>query len=474
MSLKRLENISVLIVEDLQELADMYSDQLEGLCDVRTAYTGEEAIGLLDESIDIVLLDRRLPDIPGDDVLDYIRTHDLDCRVAMVTGVDPDISLLDMPVDDYLVKPVTEEDLHRQVRRLADLDTYREPIREFSELASKQAVLEKEIGQERLAESEDYRERILQGVYEHELPPVLAELIDDYQEIEGSRSPFIWKWAHRLAPAYTLPFIEDRFREPVFIDKTLTILYITLLDDALEKLGNVATFWELAKLPRRRATVVTDDPEIDTDYVQFGQRVWDLISDRLQRGPNYDRYIELFHYDIRQVINAIEYTDLIMRQPEIMTMSDLKQYESHNMGMYAYADIDLMHTERDMRDYLSPLREGLWHAQQMARIGNWISTWERELKEGDISSGVVVYALDKGILDYSDLEDIGNTADGSVEALIDRIRAHDLERYFFQHWSDHYDKLESINRQFDTLDLSPFIEGTEEILRFHLASRGLK
>lgn len=469
-----IDNITVLIVEDRQQIADMYSEHLDGLCDIRTAYTGEEALQLLDESIDIVLLDRRLPDISGDDVLDHIRTRDLDCRVAIVTGVDPDVSLLDMPVDDYLVKPVTKEDLRRQVRRLANLDSYREPIREFRELASKQAVLEKEVGQERLTESEDYRETILQDVYSHELPTSLKHLIDDYQDIDGARSPFIWKWAHKLAPAYTLPFVNEEFHEDIYIDKTLAILYITLLDDALEKLGEEATFSELAKLPRRRATVVTDSPEVDTEYVQFGQRVWDLLSERLQRGPNHDRFRELFYYDLRQAINAIEYTDLIMRNPEIMTMGGLRQYESHNMGMYAYADIDLMHTELDLRENLPALRDAIWHAQQMARIGNWISTWERELKEGDITSGVVAYALDQGILEYADLEEFGNTPHETVSELIDRIRAADLEEHFFQRWSEHYDELETISQRIDVFDLSTYIEDTEQILRFHLASRGLK
>jgi CheY-like chemotaxis protein len=464
----------VLVVEDQRKLADLYTDQLSDECDVLTAYTGEEALALLDGSIDVVLLDRKLPGTSGSQILDRIKARGLDCRVAMVTGVDPDLSLLDMQVDDYLVKPVTEEKLRRTVRMLANLESYRQPIREFHGLASKDAVLQDEMSQSELAASDAYKEKILQDVYDHELPPVLTDLLDEYQTLPYSRSVFIWKWVYKLAPENTLPFVEREFRDEVTIDKTLTILYITLLDDVLEKGGDEATFWELAKLPRRSATVSTDRPAVDSDYVAFGRRVWELLCDRIERGPNHDRYLDLFWYDVRQAINAIEYTNLIIQHPGIVTMSDLRRYESHNMVMFAYADIDLMHTARDLRRELATVRNAVWHAQQMARIGNWVSTWEREVREGDVSSGVVVYALEQGIITHSDLEAIGSDDDASVDDLVDRIQAHDLEEYFFQHWSDHYDELETINERVEAFDLSAFIEGTREVLRYHLASRGLK
>jgi DNA-binding response OmpR family regulator len=36
-----------------------------------------------------VLLDRRMPGLSGDNALNRIREREYDCRVAMVTAVDP-------------------------------------------------------------------------------------------------------------------------------------------------------------------------------------------------------------------------------------------------------------------------------------------------------------------------------------------------------------------------------------------------
>lgn len=464
----------VLIVEDDRELAELYADYLSDSYTVRTAYTREEAGELLDFSVDVVLLDRKLPESSGRQILDQIEDEGYDCRIAMVTGVDPDFTVLDLEVDDYLTKPVSRDELRRTVALLINLNTFDKPIREFHSLAAKRAAIESEMSKSELAESDAYKTKILQDVYDHELPTVLADLMADYQELKTYRPVFMWKWVHKLAPWNTLPIVDERYQEEVPIDKTLTILYVTLLDDVLEKCGDRATFWELSKLPRNRASATTDDPAVDTDYIKFGERVWSLLDDRLRQGPDYEQFIDLYHYDVRQAINAIEYSDLVIQQPNIATMADLRRYESHNMVMFSYADIDLMHTTQNFDGEFATIREAIWHAQQMARIGNWMSTWERELREGDVSSGVVIYALEQDIIEHGELKRLTNGANSSAESVIDRIRAHKLEEYFFERWTHHYEKLESINQRINSFDLTPFIEGTEEVLRFHLASRGLK
>lgn len=51
---------SVLVVEDERNLADFYAEWLRKADRMKTAYHGEEALELLDETIDVVLLDRRM------------------------------------------------------------------------------------------------------------------------------------------------------------------------------------------------------------------------------------------------------------------------------------------------------------------------------------------------------------------------------------------------------------------------------
>jgi len=95
---------TVLVVDDDRPLADGFADHLSSEFEVRTAYTGEEALDRLDEAVDVVLLDRGLPDTSGDAVLEAIRASDFDCRVAMVSGEQPSP---DLDCDAYLTKPLS-------------------------------------------------------------------------------------------------------------------------------------------------------------------------------------------------------------------------------------------------------------------------------------------------------------------------------------------------------------------------------
>jgi CheY-like chemotaxis protein len=103
----------ILVVDDEQPIADLFARWLEDEYDVRVAYSGGEALASLDDSLDVVLLDRDMPDMSGDGVLDTIRSRGIDCRVGMVTAVEPDFDVLTLGYDAYVVKPVTKpSELH--------------------------------------------------------------------------------------------------------------------------------------------------------------------------------------------------------------------------------------------------------------------------------------------------------------------------------------------------------------------------
>ncbi|MFC7135866.1 response regulator [Halobaculum litoreum] len=134
----------MLIVEDEPEVADLYRGYLAGEYDVTVANTGEEALDLVDETTDAVLLDRRLPDTSGADILAEIRDRDLDCRVAMVTAVEPDVDIVEMGFDLYLVKPATRDDIQSAVERLGTRAQYDDTLQRTASLVTKRAVLEAE------------------------------------------------------------------------------------------------------------------------------------------------------------------------------------------------------------------------------------------------------------------------------------------------------------------------------------------
>jgi DNA-binding response OmpR family regulator len=146
----------VLVVEDEAELAELFAEWLSEEYEVRVATGGEEALDRADADVDVVLLDRLMPGISGDEVLERIRDRDLSVRVAMVTAVEPDFDVLEMGFDDYVVKPLFREDVRRLVRGLLERNEYDRHLSALFALASKLAALESHKTEEELDESEEY------------------------------------------------------------------------------------------------------------------------------------------------------------------------------------------------------------------------------------------------------------------------------------------------------------------------------
>lgn len=147
---------SVLIVDDETELADLYTDWLRDDYEVRTAYNGSDALAEFDEDISVVLLDRKMPDMSGGEVLRRLNEQNADCRVAMVTAVEPDFDIVDLGFDTYLLKPASRDELHETLERLTILDTYDDVLQTYYELVSKKALLQTEKNDEELRSSSEY------------------------------------------------------------------------------------------------------------------------------------------------------------------------------------------------------------------------------------------------------------------------------------------------------------------------------
>jgi len=153
---------TVLVVDDEREAADLFYQFLCSDYEVLTAYNGEEALEKIGPEVDVVLLDRRMPDIHGDEVLAEIRNQDNDCRVVMVTAVEPSLDVISMEFDDYLVKPVDKETVVNAVDRMITRNALDANLLEAFALATKMATLEAKMSPEKLESSEEYAELLSQ------------------------------------------------------------------------------------------------------------------------------------------------------------------------------------------------------------------------------------------------------------------------------------------------------------------------
>jgi two-component system response regulator AdeR len=156
----------VLVVDDEAALAESYAAMIGTKHDVRTATSGTEALEAIDAEVDVVLLDRRMPDKSGPAVLAEIRDRGIDVQVIFCSAVDPDLDVLEYEFDDYLRKPVGSDELLETIdrqHRLSDCDA---EARDYFALESKRAAVEDARPVSRLEDDERY-EALLEEIERH-------------------------------------------------------------------------------------------------------------------------------------------------------------------------------------------------------------------------------------------------------------------------------------------------------------------
>jgi len=308
----------------------------------------------------------------------------------------------------------------------------------------------------------------LEAVDQVELPARVERLADAYDREFDDRDRFLWRWIYSLFPEFTLSSVADEHREHVRTQKTVLTMYVTVLDDLLETHGDRRTFREACRLHRGDVQPDPDRAGVDEATLGFLERTWESFRAGLDGAPRRETFGDVFEYDLDQTTNAVEYSAVVSDNPTMATVTGTRRYDAHNMVMFAYADVDLMYSPGfDLAEF-GALRDLLWDLQEMARIGNWLTTWERELAEGDYSAGVVVAAIEDGVVTPADLE----TDDH--RAVVERIRSHGVERRFRQRWRDLHQSV--VDREFETesVDLGALARGMETVFEYHQASEGLK
>lgn len=176
MSLERSER-TVLIVEDEQPVRETFELHLqETPYTVKSAANGGEALVKLRGDVDVVLLDRRLPGMSGDDVLENLIQINPDCRVVIVSAIDPGENLAELGCEAYLTKPAAKAEILETVDQQILLDEYEELLLEYHEAAQTHAMLASHFDDDTDAVEDAAREREQLG---NELTEILGSFTDE-------------------------------------------------------------------------------------------------------------------------------------------------------------------------------------------------------------------------------------------------------------------------------------------------------
>lgn len=108
----------VLIVDDDPRQVELLSSWLSAEYDVVTATDGKAAREALDETIDVAILDRHLPDTTGQKIIENARQAGISPPTGFLSSADVSVSATELPADLLLSKPATRERMLEAVNTL--------------------------------------------------------------------------------------------------------------------------------------------------------------------------------------------------------------------------------------------------------------------------------------------------------------------------------------------------------------------
>ncbi|WP_262180508.1 response regulator [Haloarcula laminariae] len=169
---------NVLVVEGDDELRAAYDRVLAEFYSVSTAACGERAFETMTDDTDAVVLDRPLPKMSVAALVGELTARYDRCCVGMVTSSEPHFDVTRwLGIDDYLVKPVTTEQLRATVDRLIALAEYGAIYWRLSQKRVRKSVLVQEKSAAELERSGEFQR------LEDEIDRLEAELDDIVDEV---------------------------------------------------------------------------------------------------------------------------------------------------------------------------------------------------------------------------------------------------------------------------------------------------
>ena len=141
----------ILIIDDEEIITDVLSEYLGGKgYRILSAWTGKEGLDILKKvSVDLVILDKNLPDMPWDAVLKGIWEINHQTRVIIVTAYpskDSIIKAFNLGVSHYLEKPFDLKKIDQVIEKTITYYHLRQKLGEHSQALRDSADRLKEIG----------------------------------------------------------------------------------------------------------------------------------------------------------------------------------------------------------------------------------------------------------------------------------------------------------------------------------------
>lgn len=280
----------------------------------------------------------------------------------------------------------------------------------------------------------------------------------EYPGTFSHRTDYFWKWIQVAFQIQTFRIPSEHFIASNSL-KCRSAAIAIILDDICDNANDQALFESCLDSLRG---VNTKSP---TDLHTMLQQNWAAVREALALSPNY----ALLRNDIEQaygmLVDGFRYGLAVLeKQCTPLDGSDLLENIAHTTHVYLAGLIDLLFVPGLRFHQIENCKRVFIATQKMAQIGNWVATWEREIKQGDFTSGVAWLAREKGLIDASE---------GNLDILIQRIKQSGIERHFLEQWDVLRQACYQIGEQNNNLFTKDYVDGFSIILAMQLAGRGL-
>jgi len=311
------------------------------------------------------------------------------------------------------------------------------------------------------------RENIIEKIKQYALSENVIYFSKKYEKYFDERNAFLWQFLGSVftETGATLSTVDKKYFDSVTDIKIIISILCGILDDVADVHKDKELLNNMINVIYKKENQHSNSKD---EKVSFIKEIWSFLLKELRKLPRYNEFKDMFMYDFKQFLNTFEYSCLINKNPDMICLRESENYDAHNMMVFIFNGIDLMASPTFSKDDLPHLRTAFWHAQRMARIGNWVSTWKRELKQNDLSSGVFSYAISKKILDKNDLNNLPK------EEIISRIERSDAYKFFMDSWAQNHQELDSLRGKIKSIDMESYVNGLKNVIKYHLSTEGLK
>lgn len=320
-------------------------------------------------------------------------------------------------------------------------------------------------------ESQAFSRKLALSINDWELTPEtlywvnrLENMESSYSTIFAHRTRYLWAWIETAFQLTSLK-IPNEYSLLAHSLKCRIIFLAILLDDICDvEQSEKQLYMGLSIL-----TGFVPSKDGDTLYLLIYD-LWVSISHDIENTPNYN----LLCQDIRQACKKLS-------DSFVYGLSALKRLLAgekiwhfylniipHSNCIYLAGLIDLLYTPLLSSIDLGVAKHLLENTQKMAQIGNWLSTYEREVKQNDFSSGVIIFGLEKGWLNYNQIQQPIN-----VESVMIAIKKSSADNSLLNMWKTLQNESYTLQQQCDSHLFQGYVKSFSTLLSMQMGSIGL-